>query len=198
MLFHAKKILASLPLIIGIGLILSSGYILSRLFHDPIKQEIGYMIRTTKTDTSITPPNTDFAIVIDKIGASSSVIQSVDPYDSQVYQMALRDGVAHANGTKLPGEGGNIFFFAHSSADLLTAERYNSVFYLMHHLDTGDVIKVWKDGKEYDYAVTRKLTVSPSDTKYLTMNDKTETLTLMTCWPPGTTLKRLIIIAKPI
>lgn len=183
---------------IGIGLVILSFIILARLFQDPLTHEITYAVSKVKDVEVLVPPNTDFAIVIDKIGASASIVKSVDPYNSQVYQRALRDGVAHAKGTKLPGEGGNIFLFAHSSADLLTAERYNSVFYLMHHLVVGDVIKVWKDGVEYDYAVTEKLFVSPSDTKYLTLKSTSEQLTLMTCWPPGTTLKRLIVIAKLI
>jgi LPXTG-site transpeptidase (sortase) family protein len=98
----------------------------------------------------------------------------------------------------LPGEGGNIFIFAHSSTDILIAARYNSVFYLLHHLESGDLIKLWYQDHEYLYSVTDKLYVSPQDTKYLTATPATETLTLMTCWPPGTSLKRLIVIAKPL
>ena len=183
---------------IGIGLVILSFIILARLFQDPLSHEIQYAVSKVKVEEVLAPPNTDFAIVIDKIGASANIVKSVDPYDSQIYQRSLRDGVAHAKGTKLPGEDGNIFLFAHSSADILTAERYNSVFYLMHHLVDGDVIKVWKDDKEYDYTVSEKLFVSPSDTKYLTAKSTSEQLILMTCWPPGTTLKRLIIIAQPI
>lgn len=199
---HAKKnkthVVTHLMNGIGIGLILLSFFVLARLFHDPLTQEIKYAVSTIKEEKSLTPPNTDFAITIDKIGASSAIVKGIDPYNSQLYQRALRDGVAHAKGTKLPGEGGNIFLFAHSSAYLLTAERYNSIFYLMHHLEVGDIIKVWSEGKEYDYAVSEKKFVAPSDTEYLTTKTSVEQLTLMTCWPPGTTLKRLIIIAKPL
>lgn len=181
---------------IGIGLVLLAFYILVRLFQDPLSHEITYIMSSVKDgEELLAPPNTNFAIVIDKIGASSNIVQAVDPDNSSAYQLALRDGVAHAKGTNLPGEEGNIFLFAHSSADLLTAERYNSVFYLMHHLVEGDIIKVWRDDIEYKFAVREKLFVSPSDTKYLTAKSATEQLTLMTCWPPGTTLKRLIIIA---
>ncbi len=183
---------------IGIGLLLFSGFILYRLFNDSVKQELGYISRkSSDTVKVLTPPNTDFSLTIDKIGASAAIIADVNPYNSREYQLALRDGVAHAGGTKVPGQGGNIFLFAHSSADLLTAERYNSVFYLMHHLESGDIIKVWYQGKQYDYSVLDKHLVVPTDTKYLTGNNSTETLTLMTCWPPGTTYKRLIVIAKP-
>ena len=183
---------------VGIGLVVLSFYVLARLFQDPLTHEISYAVSSSKSVESLLPPNTDFAITIDKIGASAAIVKGVDPYNSLVYQTALRDGVAHARGTKLPGGDGNIFLFAHSSADLLTAERYNSVFYLMHHLDSGDIIKVWYQGKEYQYQVQEKKFVAPSDTQYLTAKTQNEQLTLMTCWPPGTTLKRLIIIPKLI
>lgn len=182
----------------GIGLILLSLFLLFRLFSDPVKNELSYAVRTVSPVTrELTPPNTDFALVIDKLGAASAIISEVDAGNSLAYQRALTRGVAHAKGTKYPGQGGNIFLFAHSSADLLTAERYNSVFYLMHHFEPGDLIKVWYRGTKHNYAVFTKKIVSPGDTSYLTPYAPSEQLTLMTCWPPGTTLKRLIIIARP-
>lgn len=183
---------------IGIGLVILSFIILARLFQDPLTHEITYFVNTVKNEDVVAPPNKDLSIVIEKISAASVIAPNVDSFDSQIYQRALRDGVAHAKGTKLPGEGGSIFLFAHSSADLLTAERYNSVFYLMHHLENGDIVKIWRDGKEYDYAVSQKLFVSSVDIQYLTAKSTSEQLILMTCWPPGTTFKRLIIIAKLI
>lgn len=183
---------------IGVGLILLSLYLLVRLFHDPVRQEFNYVLRRTSSTQALLPVNTDFSLVIDKLGATSRIIQDVDPGDSREYQVALKSGIAHAQGTGLPGQGRNIFLFAHSSADLLTAERYNSVFYLMHHLVSGDQIRVWYQGREYNYEVVERLIVNPSQTEYLT-SAKTpggETLTLMTCWPPGTLLKRQLVIAQ--
>lgn len=196
MSFSAKKLINKIPRLIGIILIILSGYIFARIFRDPLTQEIKYAVNAAKKAPAPNPPNTNFAITIDKIGASAAIVEGVDPYNSQIYQRALRDGVAHAKGTKLPGEGGNIFLFAHSSADLLTAERYNSVFYLMHHLEIGDTVKVWNQGHEYVYVVSDRKFALPTEIHYLTANSKTEQLTLMTCWPPGTTLKRLIIVAQ--
>ncbi|MFH2086014.1 MAG: sortase [bacterium] len=189
----------SLPVKVGLVLLIISALILSRLFGDPVNQEVNYAVRSlTKSPLPLTISSTDFSLVIPRLGASAPVVSNVDPSNSRLYQQALAKGVAHAKGTKFPGEGGNIFIFAHSSADLLLAERYNSVFYLLHHLQSGDVIKVWYQNHEYDYSVTEKLFVPSTDTKYMTTTLNTETLTLMTCWPPGTTLKRLIVIAKPL
>lgn len=189
----------SLRLGIGIGLIILSLGLAFLLFRDALKQEITYtVLQHTKVAATTHPVNTDFSLVIDKIGATSAIIEGVDPYNSVAYQKALSHGVAHAKGTKLPGQGGNIFLFAHSSVDLFMAQQYNSVFYLIHHLDSGDIIKIWYQNQEYDYQVSEKKIVSQSDVDYLTKASPTEVLTLMTCWPPGTNLKRLIVIAKPL
>jgi LPXTG-site transpeptidase (sortase) family protein len=144
----------------------------------------------------IVPADPSFSIVIPKIGANSRVIANVDPYNSREYQMALTKGVAHAKGTSLPGQDGNVFLFAHSSDNWFNANRYNSVFYLLHHLETGDDIYVIYLGKKYTYEVTEKSIVSPSEVKYMDQPVGEQKLTLMTCWPAGTTISRLVIVAR--
>lgn len=194
MSFATKK----LPSIIGVLLLLCSLIILIKLFFVPVSQEFKFLTKRANNGVSPTelyPPNTDYSIVIPKLGAAAPIVKDVDSLDPSIYQRALTKGVAHANGTANPGENGNIFLFAHSSADLFTASRYNSVFYLVHHLDNGDEINLWYQGIERHYQVISKEYVSASDTEYLTRKTSVETLTLMTCWPPGTTYKRLIIEA---
>ena len=194
---NAKKI----PKLLGILLLLGGSVILGKLFFVPLSQEIIYFTnhRSQNDSTSeLQPPNTDYAIVIPKIGAAAPIVKDVDPLDSIIYQKALTKGVAHAKGTANPGENGSIFLFAHSSADLFTASKYNSVFYLVHHLDDGDEIKLWYQGKEYRYQVIQKNYVNPTEVYYLNKKSSVETLILMTCWPPGTTYNRLIIVAKPL
>lgn len=180
----------------GLVLVIFSSYLLVRIFKDPVKNEIKYVMHTKARADNLQPASLDFSIVVEKLGITSEIIANVDPFDSKKYQLALSKGIAHASGTKLPGEGGNIFLFAHSSTNLFTAKRYNSVFYLIHHLDTDDVVDIWYLGQQYKYEVINKEFVSPGSTSSLTRIMPSETLTLMTCWPPGTTLSRLIITAK--
>ena len=182
----------------GLVLVIFSTYLLVRIFKDPLKNEIKYVMHTKARADNLQPANKDFSILIEKLGIASQIISDVDAFDSKKYQLALSKGIAHAKGTKLPGEGGNIFLFAHSSSDLLTAERYNSVFYLIHHLDKGDTVDIWYQGQQYKYEVKSKEFVSPGSTSPLTRIMSSETLTLMTCWPPGTTLSRLIVTASLI
>jgi LPXTG-site transpeptidase (sortase) family protein len=90
-------------------------------------------------------------------------------------------------------------------------KNYNAVFYLLNKLETGD--EVWMDylGKRYKYRVEGKEVISASDERYLKMLDGVptkveksdgntdagkQTLVLQTCWPPGTTWKRLLVKAE--
>lgn len=185
-----------LPLILGITLTLLGLAVLVNLFGPVAKEEIKYQINSAR-DNSFECPQADFSISIPKLGICATVIPQVDPFDSQIYQRALARGVAHAAGSALPGEGNNIFLFAHSSGNPLDAARYNSIFYLLYKLEPGDPIELQYLGSKYVYRVEELTKASPSAVTYLDPTDHGETLTLMTCWPPGTTLKRLIVVAKP-
>ena len=51
--------------------------------------------------------------------------------------------------------------------------------------------------KKFIYKVTDRATVKPGDVKTLESRDpEKKELSLMTCWPVGTTLERLIIFAE--
>jgi len=140
----------------------------------------------------------DFSIVIPKIGAATQIIPLVDPADEKEYREALKQGVAHSAGTQFPGQGGGIFLFAHSTNTLSNVERYNAVFYQLKELEAGDKIFIFYTGKKFTYMATERLITEADDTKWITENDGGERLILQTCWPPGTSFKRLIVIAKPV
>lgn len=167
-------------------------------FYRVLWQETEYSLNKLETNIGLIKPiDNEFGIVIPKINANAKVIANVDAYDSKAYQWALTKGVAHAKGTAYPGHAGNSFIFAHSSVDWYIANRYNSVFYLLHKLEKGDKIEMYYKKKKYVYEVAEKKLVDSTDVSYLTnQGSDTSILTLMTCWPPGTTLKRLIIQAK--
>lgn len=155
----------------------------------------------TQTQTAsavIYPVDEDFGIVIPKISANAKVIPDVDWQDSGVYQRALTQGVAHAKGTSYPGEAGNVFIFSHSGVDFYEANRYNALFYLINKLVPGDEIYLFYKKQKFAYRVTEKKTVSPERVEYLTSDSPEKTLTLMTCWPAGTTLSRLIVVADQV
>lgn len=149
-------------------------------------------------DKPLVVPNTDFSIAIPKIAAVAPVIENVDPLNKSEYLRALKEGVAHAKGSSLPGEEGNVYIFAHSTDAFYNVGKYNAVFYLLGKLSKGDEIYIYYQGAKIKYLVEQIKVVSPSDVQYLTGNTDENTLTLQTCYPPGTTIDRLIVIAKQV
>jgi sortase A len=192
--------LPNLLIFIGLCFLTAGLLILFFTFYPAVKEEIKYKIITSSKNhqkiTEIKPVNADFGIVIPKIGANAKIIANVNPYDEKIYQKALTQGVAHAEGTAFPGAFGNTFLFAHSSADWYSANTYNSIFYLINKLEKDDEIDLYYLQKKYRYLVVEKKIIDPGRIDYLSSRFSQKMLTLMTCWPPGTTLKRLIIIAK--
>lgn len=143
------------------------------------------------------PPNTTFSLVVPKIDAKAPIIANIDPSDEKAYLEALKTGVAQAKGTCFPGMDCTMYLFAHSAGSPIQATRYNAVFYLLRKLEKGDQMIVYYYGKKILYEVTGKEIVSADKTGYLTDTGNEEKLVMQTCDPPGTTLNRLLVFAKP-
>lgn len=137
-----------------------------------------------------------FSIYIPKIDAKSNVIANVDSADKKEYLEALKKGIAHAKGTYFPGQGKTVYLFSHSTDSPLNFASYNAVFYLLRKLEAGDKIFLYFSDKRYEYVVEEKLVTAADDTSWLNEGNE-ERLILQTCDPPGTTWKRLIIVARP-
>ena len=148
----------------------------------------------------LVPVNTDLGIVIEKIDVNSPIVAEVNSSNYKEYIAALSKGVAHAKGTAFPGEtdqtNNNVFLFAHSAINPIQAKRYNSVFYLLRKLEVGDRVVTFYKGKRFDYIVFDKRVVEATDVRYLTDISKDPILTMQTCDPPGSSLRRLIVTAK--
>ncbi len=137
-----------------------------------------------------------FSIVVPKIDATSKIIANVDVASEESYMDALNHGVAHAAGSYFPGQGKSIFLFSHSTNSPLNVSRLNAVFYLLRKLETHDQILIFFADKLYEYEVESKLVVKSSDVSWLTADFGSEKLLLQTCDPPGTSINRMIIVAK--
>ncbi len=139
----------------------------------------------------------NFSIVIPKIDAKSNIIANVEAGNWNEYQEALKKGVAHAKGTYFPGQQNLIYLFSHSTNSDLNMERYNAVFYLLRKLEVGDRVVIFFADKKYIYEVKEKIVTSAEDISWLNRNQGEE-LVLQTCDPPGTSFRRLLILAKPV
>jgi len=136
----------------------------------------------------------EFGVEISKINIKAPVTANVNGDNKLEYNKSLTSGLAHYKGTELPGDGGNIFVFGHSSSDT-DGGPYAKIFRNLNDLNKGDKITVYYKNKKREYTVSEKKVVAADDLSPLNLTDD-ERLTLMTCWPIGTKEKRLIIIAK--
>lgn len=112
-------------------------------------------------------------------------------------QEALRGGVVHYPGTSLPGENGNVVVTGHSSYFPWDPGRFKDVFALLHDVELGDRVVIYYNQKKFIYEISDIFEVKPSQIEVLKQKDE-ETLTLITCTPVGTNLRRLIVIGKPV
>lgn len=158
-----------------------------------------YPVLSAYFPTQISRPNSQSGlfITVPKINAQAPIIEQVDPFNQTEYKEALSRGVAHAKNTKLPGENGMTFLFAHSSGMPWELTRFNTVFLRLGELKKGDTIVIYKDAKQFTYTVFDKKEVWPNEVNYLLDTSKDQ-LILQTCVPIGTSLKRLLIFAAPI
>ena len=156
-------------------------------------------VMSNSKEQLLVPKDTDFGIVIPKIGANSNVIPNIDASNPDDYLPALQKGVAHAKGSVFPGMKGNVYLFAHSTDNFWDVGRYNAIFYLLKDLTPGDDVTVFFENVRHNYTVTQTKIVDPDEVSYLTHSHTggEEQLILQTCWPPGTSWKRIIVVAKP-
>lgn len=199
---NLRLVLASLLIVAGLTILLVAyGPILVAelrfVFRQRANPQLSDNGQADAQFAEIKPVDEDFGIVIPKINVNAAIVQDVDPYSSFEYQRQLAKGVAHAAGTALPDEESSMFLFAHASGDILMARRYNSVFYLLNKLEAGDQLLIYYRGAPYHYQVSASKEVAADAIAYLENNLESD-LILMTCTPPGTTWRRLLVFADKI
>lgn len=112
---------------------------------------------------------------------------------------ALEKGVVHYPTTALPGQNGNAAFFGHSSNNIFNKGKYKFAFVLLHTIVPGDTFYLTYNSKVYVYKVISRKVVDPSEISVLDpVPGQTATATLITCDPPGTSLKRLVVVGQQI
>ena len=99
--------------------------------------------------------------------------------------------------TAIPPDNGNAVIFGHSTLpQLFNPNDYKTIFATAYQLRLGDEIYATVNGASFKYRVFNISVVEPTDTSIFEQNYDNSYLTLVTCTPPGTTWKRLIIKAK--
>lgn len=130
-----------------------------------------------------------YFITIPKVDLKEAIVSTTD-YD-------LSRHLVHYGGTSLPGEFGNAVVFGHSTLPQLFNEKdYKTIFAKIYKLGVGDDIFANVGGVSYRFKIFSIIVVDPTDSSVFSQNNTNSFLTLVTCTPPGTTWKRLIIKSK--
>ena len=109
----------------------------------------------------------------------------------------LSKSLIHYLPKTMPGEAGNVVIFGHSTLpQLYKPNDYKSIFTFLPSLQKGDKIFIKVEDVIYQYEVFEMFVVSPSEISVLNQEFDGSYLTLITCVPPGTYWKRLIVKAK--
>jgi len=113
---------------------------------------------------------------------------------NDIFMEELENGVIRYPGSAKPWEEGNSFIFWHSSNNVWEEGDYNDVFALLDNVDFEDEVIVYYGQEKYVYKISDKDVIRPGDVSVLKSDsaDRSQ-ITLMTCWPIGTTLNRLIV-----
>lgn len=143
----------------------------------------------------------DFGLTVDKLGISAPIIPNVDGFNEKIYYAALKKGVGQFKDSTTPDKAGNLFIFGHSSWISGVEGKYTEIFKKLNELQEGDEFIVYYQKTPYRYRVIKSYLTNEKDWTLLdpTPDKKDDkTITLMTCWPPGTTTKRWGVVATQI
>ena len=169
--------------------------------YDPVR--LSYGIDSSKKDVKFDIVPYDNRIIIPKIGKNIPLVDvrldsgfDLDHIEN-IFMEELQKWVVRYPGTSLPWQTWNAFIFWHSSNYPWLKWQYNDVFALLDKLSPGDEIIVYYWQKKYTYTMKEKTVVKPWNVKALQSRDPSKKeLSLMTCWPIGTNINRLIVFAE--
>lgn len=111
--------------------------------------------------------------------------------------MDLKASLIQYPETAFPGQLGNSVIFGHSVLpQFFNPKSYLTIFSTLFKLDKGDEILIDYDNITYKYLVEDIYEIQPDDFSVLEQRYDGRYLTLITCSPPGTYLRRLVIKTK--
>jgi len=144
--------------------------------------------QTNLSDNS-TLQKTKYTISIPKLKIDNAVVE--------VGSLDLKKSLIQYPQTALPGQFGSPVVFGHSVLpQFFNPKSYLTIFSTLYKLKQSDQILINFDNVEYKYLVEEMYEVLPADLSVLEQRFDGRYLTLITCTPPGTYLRRLVIKAR--
>ena len=128
----------------------------------------------------------EYSLSIPRIGIKDALVNNKDT--------DLTTHLVQYNADTYPPNQGNTVIFGHSTLpQLYDPNDYKTIFANVHKLKVGDEIITKVNNQTYIYKIESVIVVEPEDTSVLAQNFSDSFITLITCTPPGTLWKRLII-----
>lgn len=118
---------------------------------------------------------------IPSISLQSIIVEGTNMDDLRYY-------LGHFKNTAMPGISGNFSIAGHSST------IYNEILNELYKVNIKDEIKIKTLRGEYDYIITKKFVVEPSEVGVLDQDENKKSMTIVTCTDKGK--KRLIVKAE--
>ena len=156
---------------------------------DSVSQNLVNIIPTTKN--AVLPEIDNNSLYLPIINIKAPITFGV-PNTPETVASSLKEGVIQIKGSAIPGEIGNVFITGHSSNYPWAKGKYNNVFALLNKFVVGDVAQIKYNNTNYIYKVSEIKVVEATDISVLQSKNES-ILTLMTCTPVGTSLRRLIV-----
>lgn len=105
--------------------------------------------------------------------------------------------VQYFSTSKNPTDKGTSVIFGHSTLpQWFDPKNYMAVFAHMHLIKEGDEIVLTVNNKDYHYKVFSKTILDSKDPNIFSQSFDNSYITIITCTPPGTTWKRLVVRAS--
>lgn len=140
-------------------------------------------------------------LIIPKINVEVPIDFEVATLQENEIQVSLRDGATHyklPGANAVPGQFGNTVILGHSGNDIFNQGAYKFVFVLLDRLQAGDIFYINYNSTRYIYRVSELKIIEPTQVSTLQIGSDRAMATLITCTPPGTALKRLVVFAEQI
>lgn len=140
-------------------------------------------------EMAITTQMSNYNLSIPVLGIDNAYVSTID--------VDVDNHLVHFPGTAIPPATGNAAIFGHSTLpQWFDPGNYKAIFATAHTLKDGDLIKITVNNQVYNYKIMNISIVDAEDTSYLHQDTDGSYITIITCTPPGTTWKRLLIKAK--
>lgn len=134
-------------------------------------------------------PVSSYLISIPKLKVDNAVVE--------VGGQDLKKSLIQYPQTALPGQTGSAVVFGHSVLpQFFNPKSYLTIFSTLYRLKPGDEIYVDFDNIKYKYLVEEMFEVEPTDLSILEQRFDGRYFTMVTCSPPGTYLRRLVVKAR--